>query len=150
MTVDRQLVEVRQRWSNSDPSYKQMTKALHKRNRFFPGKAIVAVALAVALYGILRWVDEHATPRWVSVQGSLEGTRIVSEPWSGIAGRSLLWRAEYKVVYSVAGRKYVIWSDSGIKGESEDEIRLTLSARHSSCRVQYDPSKPESSAAVCQ
>jgi len=115
----------------------------------YPSKTIAAVAILVALYVIFRWIDQRTTPRWLSVHGSVAGRRIVSEPSSGIAGQSLLWKGEYKVAYSVTGREYTVWSDSGIKGESEDEIRLALAGRHPSCHVQYDPSKPESSVADC-
>ena len=119
------------------------------RNRSIIRIAIAAVALSLTFYGILRWM--YPSTRWASVKGSLADTRIVSEHWSESKGSPpLLWRAEYKVAYSVAGHEYTVWSDSGIRGEDEDEIRLALSGRHaSSCRVQYDVDKPDRSVAEC-
>ena len=54
------------------------------------------------------------------------------------------------VAYSVADREYTVWTDSGIRGETDDDVRTILSSDRPSCRVQYDPGKPETSVADCK
>jgi hypothetical protein len=53
------------------------------------------------------------------------------------------------VKYSVGSREYDVWTNSGVRGESEAEVRLALAQRQRKCRVQYNPAKPESSVAYC-
>jgi hypothetical protein len=109
----------------------------------------IAVVLAAALLALL-----HRSPKqrqWSQVQGTLEDTRIVADhalqtKWGG----QLTWKAEYKVGYSIAGREYAVWADSGIRGEDEDGVRLLLPKSRSSCRVQYDPQSPMVSVADCR
>jgi len=85
------------------------------------------------------------------VQGTIQDTRIVADhafetKWGG----QLTWKAEYMVAYSVAGLKYAVWADSGIRGESEATVRLVLPQSHPSCQVQYNPQKPVVSVAGCR
>jgi hypothetical protein len=84
-------------------------------------------------------------------RGNIQGTRIVADhalqtKWGG----QLTWRAEYRVVYSVAGREYVVWADSGVRAADEAGVRLALPQSSQSCRVQYNPKKPEASVADCR
>jgi hypothetical protein len=110
--------------------------------------AIVWV-LAILLFALL-----HRPPRdtkWVVAQGNIQDTRIIADhalqtKWGG----QLTWKAEYRLAYSVAGREYAVWADSGVRGEDEDGVRLALRKSHPLCRVQYNPHKPESSVAVCR
>jgi hypothetical protein len=114
-------------------------------------RATVLFAIAV---GVATLVLLHRDPtrlKWSQVQGTVEDTRIVADhalqtKWGG----QLTWKAEYKVAYSIAGREYAVWADSGIRGENEDEIRLLLPKSHPPCRVQYDPHNPMVSIAGCQ
>lgn len=71
------------------------------------------------------------------MQGTIQGTRIIPDKavetnWGG----QLTWKAEYRVTYSVAGREYTVWGDSGIRRESEAAVRLALPNRV--LRAGYD------------
>jgi hypothetical protein len=106
---------------------------------------IVACALVVALFALLH----RGTVKWPLVQGDIQDTRIVADhaiqtKWGG----ELTWKAEYRVVYFAAGREYALWADSGIRGESEAGVRLALPKSPPSCRVQYNPKRPEESGAA--
>jgi len=109
----------------------------------------IAVVLAAALVALL-----HRGPtrlKWSHVQGTIEDTRIVADhalqtKWGG----QLTWKAEYKVGYSIAGREYAVWADSGIRGEDEAGVRLLLPKSRPSCRVQYNPQSPTVSIADCR
>ena len=109
----------------------------------------IAFVLAAALLALL-----HRGPtqlKWSQVRGTIEDTRIVADhavqtKW----GAQITWKAEYKVGYSIAGREYAIWADSGIRGEDEDEVRLLLPKSRPSCRVQYNPQTPMVSVADCR
>jgi hypothetical protein len=109
----------------------------------------IAVVFAAALLALL-----HRSPKHLQrsqVQGTIEDTRIVADralqtKWGG----QLTWKAEYKVGYSIAGREYAVWADSGIRGEDEDGVRLLLPKSRPSCRVQYDPQSPTVSVADCR
>ena len=108
----------------------------------------IAVVLAAALLALLHGSPKHL--QWSQVQGTIEDTRIVADhalqtKWGG----QLAWKAEYKVGYSIAGREYLVWADSGIRGEDEDGVRLLL-PNAPSCRVQYDPQSPMVSVADCR
>jgi len=109
----------------------------------------IAFALVVVLVAFL-----HGGPQeveWPLVQGAIQDTRIVADhalqtKWGG----QLTWKAEYRVAYSVASRKYAVWADSGIRGEDEDSVRLVLPQSRPSCRVQYNPQRPEAAVADCR
>ena len=78
-------------------------------------------------------------------------TKIVADhgletKWGG----QLTWRAQYKVEYTVANKEYFVWSDSGIRGESEDEVHLGLSKLSPVCRVRYRGESPEAATAECR
>lgn len=110
----------------------------------------VAVVLVAALLALLHR-DDPTHLKWSQVQGTVEDTRIVADHalqtrWGG----QLTWKAEYKVCYSIAGREYAVWADSGIRGENEDGVRLLLPQSRISCRVQYNPQSPMVSVADCR
>jgi hypothetical protein len=72
-------------------------------------------------------------------------TKSEEEPQEGITTT-----ADYKVVYFAAGHEYAVWSDSGIRSESEAGVRLAMPQTHISCEVQYNPKIPEASVASCR
>jgi hypothetical protein len=109
-----------------------------------------ACAFVVILLAFLRRGPGEAA-EWQLVQGNIQDTRIVADhavetKWGG----ELTWKAEYKVGYSVASREYVMWADSGIRGESEARVQLALPQSHHSCQVRYHPKRPEESVANCR
>jgi hypothetical protein len=109
----------------------------------------IALVFATALLALLHRSPKHR--QWSQVQGAIEDTRIVVDhalqtKWGG----QLAWKAEYKVGYSIAGREYVVWADSGVRGEDEDGVRLLLPKTRSSCRVQYDLQSPMVSVVDCR
>jgi hypothetical protein len=65
-------------------------------------------------------------------------------------GGQLTWKAEYRVVYSIAGREYAVWADSGIREDSKAFAQLRIPKPLPSCSVQYDPKRPEVSVANCR
>jgi len=110
---------------------------------------VIASVLVVALFALLHRGSEEM--QWSLVRGTIQDTRIIPE--RGLEtklGGELTWKAEYRVDYSVAGRNYGAWADSGIRGESETGIRLALPQSRPSCRVRYNPNKPEESIADCR
>jgi len=108
-----------------------------------------ALVVVVALFAFL-----HRGPReakWPLMQGTIQETRIVADhalqtKWGG----QVTWKAEYKVAYAVASREYTVWADSGIRGESEADVRLDLPPARPACRVKYNPHRPEVSIADCR
>jgi hypothetical protein len=92
-------------------------------------------------------------PQHVSTpaQGTIQDTRIVPDhALETKSGGHVTWKAEYKVSYSVASREYAVWADSGIRAESEADVAMALGQSRPSCRVQYNPERPDVSVAVCQ
>jgi hypothetical protein len=109
----------------------------------------IAVALVAALLYLLNLGPRHV--RWAQVQGTVQDTRVVIDhAFQTKRGSQLTWKAEYKVAYSIAGREYAVWADSGIRGEDEDSVRLLLPRSRPSCRVQYSPRSPMVSVADCR
>ena len=116
-------------------------------------RAIVQVAAVCALIlALLAFL--HRGPREAErplAYGTIQDTRIVADDalqtkWGG----QVTWRADYKVAYAVATREYLVWADSGIRGQSEDDVRLALPRTRRTCRVRYNPQKPEVSVADCR
>jgi hypothetical protein len=110
---------------------------------------VIACTLVVALFAFLQRGSGEV--EWPVVHGTVQDTRIVIDhadqtKW----GTRITWKAEYKVTYSVGDREYVAWADSGIRDESEDGVRLALPRLLPSCRVRYNPKKPEASIAGCR
>lgn len=84
-------------------------------------------------------------------EGVIVNTRIVPDhaietKW----GTRLRWKAEYSVAYSVAGREFQVWADSGVRGDTEADVRMSLAQFRRPCQVQYDPKKPETGVADCR
>ena len=109
----------------------------------------IASVFAVALLALLHRYSQAV--RWAHVQGNIQDTRIVvdralEQKW----GAELTWRADYKVAYFAAGHEYTVWSDSGIRGESEADVRLAMPQSNPSCAVQYNTKRPDESVANCR
>lgn len=114
---------------------------------FYGSFLLVAFAFAIVLFLLLHRSPEPAK----STPGAIQDTRIV--PVQAVetkGGSQLTWRAEYRVVYFVAGREYAVWVDSGIGGESEPAVQLALPPSHPACTVRYDPTKPEMGIPECR
>jgi len=110
---------------------------------------VIACTLVVALLTFLQRGSGEV--KWPLVHGTVQDTRIVADralqtKWGG----QITWKAEYKVAYSVAGREYVVWADSGIRDESEDGVRLAMPKSRPSCCVRYNPKKPEAATTDCR
>jgi hypothetical protein len=113
-------------------------------------------ALVVALWVLaaLLLAFLYQPPRdmkWAIAPGNIQDTRVVADhalqtKWGG----QLTWKAEYRVAYSVAGREYAVWVDSGIRGADEADVRLALPQSRPSCRVHYKPQRPEASVVDCR
>jgi len=108
-----------------------------------------ACALVAALFALLHRGRQEL--EWPLVQRTIQDTRIVADhaletKWDS----QLTWKAEYRVAYSVASHEYAVLADSGIRGESEAVVRLGLPKSRPSCRVQYNPKRPELSVADCR
>ena len=121
-----------------------------KRDRGIGGwiKATAGCTLLAGIFVLL--LRDSRGERWQSSPGVIQGTRVIpdhAEEWK--RGNQLTWRAEYKVAYSALDREYDIWTDSGIRGENEADVQMALPAELPSCRVRYDPRKPEESVAHC-
>src|SRR5690349_5873291 len=87
---------------------------------------------------------------WPTTAGHVSETRIVVDHANETKwGSDVSWKAEYHVVYSVGGRQYDIWRDSGVRGASDSDVRVQMPRVVPSCRVQYNPDRPEISAATC-
>jgi hypothetical protein len=111
------------------------------------GAAVCTLILALLAF-LHRGTREAERPL---VYGTIQDTRIVADhavqtKWGG----QVTWRADYKVAYAVATREYLVWADSGIRGQSEDEVRLALPRTRPTCQVRYNPQNPEVSVADCR
>jgi hypothetical protein len=117
-------------------------------------RALLQLAVAIAILAALAALLRHGTENpatWPLVEGRFQDARIVLDharetPW----GSEQTWKAEYKISYSVADHEYSAWTDSGVRGESEAGVRLELPKSRLSCRVKYNPRKPEESIADCR
>lgn len=110
---------------------------------------VIGVVLVAALVSMLRRGPPQV--KRLQVRGTVQNTRIVADhalqtKWGG----QLTWKEEYKVAYSIAGREYVVWADSGVRGDDEDGVRLLLPRSQPSCWVQYNPQSPAVSVADCR
>jgi hypothetical protein len=116
----------------------------------------VAVALCAALIFFVARHGEHEA-KWPQVPGTIQETRVVVEYWVPATLKVLprpVWRADYRVTYNLGGREYASWTYSGIRNETkefaESRVREALNSPGFSCRVKYNPARPEVSVAVCQ
>ena len=78
------------------------------------------------------------------MQGNIQETRIIADhsaetKWGG----PLTWKAEYRVVYFAATREHAT-------KRKRADVRLALLQSHPSCRVKYNPQRPEESVAHCR
>jgi len=141
-------------WAAEQKRSPQDSKAMIRRSKWtIDTRTTVLVATFWLLAALLLAFLYRRPPdmEWAFAQGNVQGTRIVADhalqtKWGG----QLTWKAEYRVAYSVAGREYAAWADSGIRGADEASVQLTLPPSHPSCRVQYNPGKPETSVAECR
>jgi Protein of unknown function (DUF3592) len=108
-----------------------------------------ACILVATLFAL--WHRNAPEVNWPLVQGTVLDIRIVADhalqaQWGG----QITWKAEYRVAYSVTSREHAVWADSGIQGETEADVKLVVPQSRPSCRVQYDPKRPEVSVADCR
>lgn len=105
--------------------------------------------LIAALFAF--WHRGSREAEWPLVHGTIQDTRITADhALQTYGGGQLTWRADYKVAFAVATREYSVWADSGIRGQSEADVRLALPQARLACRVRYNPQKPEVSVADCR
>ena len=104
---------------------------------------MVGSILAVAVVLIVFFHQQTQHIDWSLVDGTITATRIIPDhAWQTNWGSQVTYRAEYKVVYSVAGHSYATWADSGLRGESDRAVQLQIPQSFPHCRVEYDPKKP--------
>lgn len=109
----------------------------------------MAWVLAIALSAMLKRLTR--TPRWQLAAGKIQDTRIVADHATELKwGGQLTWKAEYRVAYTVDDREYSVWTDSGVRGDSEADVRLALPRLRPPCQVRYNPQRPEESLADCR
>lgn len=120
--------------------------------------AVIAVAVALCA-ALIFFVARHGeqVAKWPQVSGTIRETRVVVDHWVPATLKSLpqpVWRADYKVTYNVGGREYASWTYSGIRNETKEfaeaRVREALNSPGFSCRVKYNPVRPEVSVVVCQ
>lgn len=131
------------------------TKPVTQRSRWNLGgrqawTQFAVICVLAALIAVLSRPSRQPA-KWLPVQGTIQETRItpdkaVETNWGG----QLTWKAEYRVAYSVAGREYTVWGDSGIRRESEAAVRLALPQSRPSCWIRYNTKRPEESVADCR
>ncbi len=110
----------------------------------------VAIAILAAIAAFLRHGKENRET-WETVRGTFQNTRIVPDHARETAwGSEPTWRAEYNVSYLVADHEYAVWTDSGVRGESETAVRLALPKSNLTCVVKYNSEKPEPALADCR
>jgi hypothetical protein len=120
-------------------------------NQWHPGisRGGAVFVFIIALFALLS-VDLKGRNRQF-VSGTIEDTRIVADHVSETKwGSQLIWKAEYKVAYTVASHEYSVWTDSGIRSDSEEGVHPLLPSGYASCRVQYDAGRPEAATADCR
>ena len=110
---------------------------------------VIACGLVVFLFALLQ--RGQTGVGWPTAHGDIQDTRIVVDhAIQTKRGAELTWKAEYRVVYFAANREFAVWADSGVRSESEAGVRLALPKSHPSCRVRYNPKRPEESVADCR
>ncbi len=132
----------------------QATKAMKARGEWTINvrATVQFAAVCILIVAILAFLHRRSREaEWPLVHGTIQDTRIIADhalqtKWGG----QVTWRADYKVAYAVATREYALWADSGIRGQSEADVRLALPQVRLACRVRYNPQKPEVSVADCR
>ena len=115
------------------------------RETRLPRPLFLACVLAVALSLLVRSVMHEAA--WPKVRGTVQETRVVADP---IGSKRIMWKAEYRVVYSVAGREYSVWADSGVRDEGKTVVQAEIPKGIPPCWVRYNPRRPEGAVANCR
>lgn len=109
----------------------------------------MAWVLVIALSATLKRLTRR--PRWQLAAGRIQDTRIIADHATETGwGGELMWKAEYRVAYTVVGHEYAVWTDSGVRGNSEADVRLALPRFRPPCQVKYNPRRPEESLADCR
>jgi hypothetical protein len=122
---------------------------MSRRNSNWTRLAKAAVTGVLVLGLIYLYHRGEQKKSWQAVQGSVGGKRISPAYATQVMGSHLVWKAEYRVGYEVAGHEYSAWADSGVRGDSETDVQLRLT-KVRSCWVRYKPEQPEISVASCQ
>jgi hypothetical protein len=143
----RKLLLVRKAHSNPHRSPSPSVKKPRSRTTSLR-LSLIAFVVAVAIF---LWRSVVHEAYWPRVQGTVQGTRLFADPgiqtnWDG----PITWKAEYRVVYSVASREYAVWADSGIRRDNKALVQLSIPNPLPLCSVHYNPKKPEVSVADCR
>jgi hypothetical protein len=110
---------------------------------------VFAWALVIGLFAFILRGPREA--KGSVAHGTIQNARILVDHATETKwGNPLTWKAEYRLAYSVAGREFTMWADSGIRGESEADVQFALAQAHQTCSVQYNPQRPEVAVAKCR
>ena len=131
----------------------QMGQTRHRRLNTPSSRAMrVAVVLIfiLVMLAFLRRRRSHFEVPDVETSGRVEDARVVVDhAFETKGGSEVRWRAEYLVKYR-ADPDHSVWTDSGIRSDSEAGARLALPKSLPSCRVRYNLFKPELAVANCK
>jgi len=132
----------------------QATKTMNGRGEWTINVRAAVQFAAVCIFIVALLALLHRRSReaeWPLVHGTIQDTRIIADhALQTKSGGQVAWRADYKVAYVVATREYTLWADSGIRGQSQTDVRLALPQARLACQVRYNPQKPEVSVADCR
>jgi hypothetical protein len=114
-------------------------------------KCAAKFALSLGLTVVIAGCDRNdSQANWRTTEGRVEKTVIRADhgletKW----GSEVVWQAEFEVLYIVDGQQFITHADSGVRGQSGDEVRLVLLQKHPRCTVSYHPGAPELATAKC-
>lgn len=111
---------------------------------------ITIVLLSAALVSVVYLNHAGNTDSWPGTSCTVAGTRVVRADVADSFRVIVMYRGEYRLRYTVRGREYYIWANSGWADVDKQFVQDRVDARTDHCDflVRYNPTHPSDAVAV--
>lgn len=113
---------------------------------------VVTLAMLVLLVGVAAWLlIGGSTKSWLAADCSVVSSRVVRAdgPYGLHGAVIVMYRAEYQLRYSVAGKDYLIWTNAGWMDKDRHFVEGKVENLPQQCpaQVRYNPKNPAEAVA---
>jgi hypothetical protein len=126
-----------------------LERETRRRNRHWKW-GIAIVSLSAALGWAVYLIHAGNTDSWPETSCTVDGTRVVRADVADSFRTIAMYRGEYRLRYTVGGREYDVWANSGWSDVDKQFVQDKVDSRADHCDflIRYNPTRPSDAIAV--
>jgi len=126
-----------------------LDRITRRRNRHLKW-GIAIVLLSTALGSAVYLIHSGNTDAWPETSCTVAGTRVVRADIADSFRTIVMYRGEYRLRYTVGGREYYVWANSGWSDVDKQFVQDKVDSRVDHCDflIRYNPTRPPDAIAV--